>query len=251
MQNLDECKLSEVAVIIPAFNEEEAIGDLIDELRQSIPEVDIVVINDGSKDNTAAIVRIKNVCVLDLPCNLGVGPAVQTGYRYTLEKGYRYVIRIDGDGQHPPKEIPALLEAILKYDVDLVIGSRYIEKRNYGNTTLRSIGIKLLAFLLSTICRSKVTDPTSGFWAINRNLLYYFANDYPAEYPEPEAIALLRRHGYSYIEIPVQFRPRTHGKSTIHGFGATYYMLKVFLALVIDRIRPLNRRFEKSRIKEF
>ncbi|MBW2043240.1 MAG: glycosyltransferase family 2 protein, partial [Deltaproteobacteria bacterium] len=187
---------------------------------------------------------------LDLSCNLGVGSAVQTGYRYAFDKGYRFVIRIDGDGQHPPREIPKLVDAILKNDVDLVIGSRYVEKQRYENTTLRSIGIKILAFLLSLICRSNVTDPTSGFWVINRKLLYYFAHDYPAEYPEPEAIALLRRHGFRYLEIPVEFRPRTRGKSTIHGFGAIYYMIKVSLALIIDRIRPLNRRFEKSRLKE-
>jgi len=248
--NSKECNFSEIAVIIPAFNEEQAIGDLIEELRQCIPDVHIVVINDGSGDDTSMIARSKNVCVLDLSCNLGVGSAVQTGYRYAFDKGYRFVIRIDGDGQHPPREIPKLVDAILKNDVDLVIGSRYVEKQRYENTTLRSIGIKILAFLLSLICRSNVTDPTSGFWVINRKLLYYFANDYPAEYPEPEAIALLRRHGFRYLEIPVEFRPRTRGKSTIHGFGAIYYMIKVSLALIIDRIRPLNRRFEKSRLKE-
>lgn len=248
--NSKECNFSEVAVIIPAFNEEQAIGDLIEELRQCTPDVHIVVINDGSSDETSMIARSKNVCVLDLPCNLGVGSAVQAGYRYAFGKGYRFVIRIDGDGQHPPREIPKLVDAILENDVDLVIGSRYVEKRRYENTTLRSIGIKILAFLLSLICRSKVTDPTSGFWVINRKLLYYFANDYPDEYPEPEAIALMRRHGFRYLEIPVEFRPRTRGKSTIHGFGAIYYMIKVCLALIIDRIRPLNRRFEKSRLKE-
>jgi len=241
---------NKIVVIIPAYNEEQSIGTLIDELKEIVPYLDIVVVNDGSRDETAPIARSKNVVVLDLPCNLGVGGAVQAGFRYTYEKGYDLVIRADGDGQHPPQEIPTLIDAISRNDVDLVIGSRYIGKRSYDNTTLRSIGIKALAFFLSVICRSKVTDPTSGFWVIKRELLYYFAHDYPSEYPEPEAIALLRRHGYEYLEVPVQFRPRTRGKSTIHGFGAIYYMLKVGLALIIDRIRPLNRRFEKARLKD-
>ena len=240
---------SKIVVIIPAYNEEKSIGPLIDEIRKEVPFLDIIVINDGSRDETASVARSKNVVVLDLPCNLGVGGAVQAGYRYTYEKGYDFVIRVDGDGQHPPDEIPKLIKTISKQGADLVIGSRYIGKRSYENTTLRSIGIKLLSFFLSVICRNWVTDPTSGFWIINRKLLYYFANEYPSEYPEPEAIALLHRHGYNCHEVPVRFRLRTSGKSTIHGFGAIYYMIKVSLALVVDRIRPINRRFEKARLK--
>ncbi len=238
-----------IAVIIPAFNEEESIGTLIDELKKTVPYLDVIVINDGSKDETAIVVRGKNVILLDLPCNLGVGSAVQAGFKYTFEKGYNFVVRIDGDGQHPPEEIPKLIAAISKHNMDLAIGSLYVGKRSYENTTLRSIGIKLLSFFLSVICRNWVTDPTSGFWIINRKLLYYFANDFPLEYPEPEAIALLHRHGYNCLEVPVRFRLRTRGKSTIHGFGAIYYMIKVSLALVVDRIRPMNRRFEKARLK--
>lgn len=242
---------SRIAVIIPAYNEEKSIGTLIDELKKTVPYLDVIVINDGSKDETTTVVRSKNVVLLDLPCNLGVGSAVQAGFKYTFEKGYNFVVRIDGDGQHPPEEIPKLIAAISKHNVDLVIGSRYIAKRSYENTKLRSIGIKSLSFFLSLICRSRVTDPTSGFWIINRKLLYYFANDFPSEYPEPEAIALLHRHGYNCHEVPVRFRLRTSGKSTIHGFGAIYYMIKVSLALVVDRIRPINRRFEKARLKTY
>ncbi len=243
------CK-EKIAVIIPAYNEEESIGAIIDEVKVVEQIGQIIVVNDGSKDDTSNIAHSKNVVVLDLPCNLGVGCAVQAGFKYAYENGYSIVIRVDGDGQHPPSEIPILVEKIQSADADLVIGSRYVGRRSYENTALRSIGIKVLAFFLSTICRSKVTDPTSGFWAVNRKLLYYFSNDYPSEYPEPEAIALLRRHGFRYVEVPVIFRPRTRGKSTIHGFGAIYYMLKVGLALLIDRIRPLNARFVKERLKD-
>jgi len=240
-----------ILVLIPAFNEEEAIGSLVSEIKETISEVDIVVINDGSTDETAKMATSAGVKVLNLPCNLGVGGAIQAGFQYAFEEGYRRVIRVDGDGQHPPGEIPKLIAVMDDSGADLIIGSRFVERRSYNATTwTRSLGIRILAFFLSFICRSRITDPTSGFWIINRKLLYYFAHDYPSEYPEPEAIALLRRHGYQYLEVPVQFRPRTRGKSTIHGFGAIYYMLKVGLALAIDRIRPLNRRFEKARLKD-
>lgn len=237
-------------VIIPAHNEEGAIGRVLDELTQHVPDLDVVVINDGSRDSTAQIVRSKGVKVLDLPCNLGVGAAVQTGFKHAFDRGYRYVIRIDGDGQHPPEEIPKLIVAMMNAggDADLIIGSRFAGERSYASTLFRFMGIKMLALFLSWICRSRVTDPTSGFWIVNRKLLYYFANDYPTEYPEPEAIALLRRHGFSFREEPVKFRPRTTGHSSIRAWGTIYYMMKVGLALLVDRIRSIDSRFSKNNL---
>jgi len=213
------------AAIIPAYNEEAALSFLLDELTVYIAPVDVIVINDGSTDATSAVARSKGAIVLDLPCNIGVGGAVQTGFKYAFDRGYEYVIRIDGDGQHPPSEIPELMDEMKKGTADLVIGSRFIGGSSYVNTHIRSIGIKSLAVLLSIICRSRITDPTSGFWMINRQLLYYFSNDYPTEYPEPEAVALLRRHGFSYKEKSVRFRPRTTGQSTIKKMG---YVLLYF-----------------------
>ena len=239
-----------IAVIIPAYNEEAAISSLLDELNEHVPLLDVIVISDGSVDNTAALARMKGAIVLDLPCNLGVGGAVQVGLKYAYERGYQLVVRIDGDSQHPPSEIPKLIDAIKKGEADLIIGSRFIGKRSYASTPLRSIGIKFLAIFLSIICRSRVTDPASGFWIINRKLLYYFAHDYPTEYPEPEAIALMRRHGYSFREEPVMFRPRTTGQSSIHIWGTFYYAVKVGLALLMDRIRSINPRFEKANVKD-
>lgn len=238
-----------IAVIIPTYNEEEAIGPLLDELRHQVPGIDCVVVNDGSDDETAAVARSREALVLDLPCNLGVGGAVQAGYQYAFGRGYDYVIRIDGDGQHPPSEIPKLIREMEKGEADLVIGSRFIGQRSYVATGVRSIGIRLLAVFLSVICRSRITDPTSGFWIINRKLLYYFSNDYPTEYPEPEAIALLRRYGYSYKEKSVTFRPRITGRSSIRRWGTFYYVLKVGLALIVDRIRPISSRYAKSNIE--
>jgi len=169
--------------------------------------------------------------------------------KYAFEHGYHYVVRVDGDGQHPPAEIPKLIDEMEKGAVDLVIGSRFVDGSSYATSHTRLIGIKLLATFLSIICRSRITDPTSGFWMLNRQLLYYFSNDYPTEYPEPEALALLRRHGFSYKEKSVRFRPRTTGQSTIKKWGTFYYIFKVGLALVVNRIKPINTRYEKSRIE--
>lgn len=241
-------KKQRIAIIIPAYNEEGAIGYLLDEIKQDVPSFDVIVINDGSTDCTAEIVKKMGIKVLDLPCNLGVGGAVQTGFRFAYDQGYRHVVRIDGDGQHPPAEIPKLIDAMSEGEADLVIGSRFAGERSYGSTLFRFIGIKMLALFLSRICRSRVTDPTSGFWVVNRKLLYYFANDYPTEYPEPEAIALLRRHGFSFREVPVRFRPRTKGVSSIRAWGTVYYMMKVGLALIVDRIRPIDPRFAKDNL---
>ena len=249
-RKLDTAEAERTVLIIPAYNEEGAIGALLDEVSQHVPGIDVIVINDGSTDGTASIARAKGVKVLDLPCNLGVGGAVQTGFRHAFDKGYRFVVRIDGDGQHPPEEIPKLLAAIgnAEGEADLVIGSRFAGERSYASTPFRFLGIKMLAFFLSAICRNRITDPTSGFWIVNRKLLFYFAHDYPTEYPEPEAIALLRRHGFSFREVPVRFRPRTVGLSSIGAWGTVYYMMKVGLALVVDRIRPIDRRFARENL---
>lgn len=249
-QNCDASEAERTVVIIPAFNEEGAIGTVLDEVRQHVPNLAVVVINDGSTDGTVSIARAKGAKVLDLPCNLGVGGAVQTGFRHAFDQGYRFVVRIDGDGQHPPEEIPKLLAAIgnSKGEADLVIGSRFVGERSYASTLFRFLGIKMLAFFLSAICRNRITDPTSGFWVVNRKLLFYFAHDYPTEYPEPEAIALLRRHGFSFREVPVRFRPRTVGLSSIGAWGTVYYMMKVGLALVVDRIRPIDKRFARENL---
>jgi hypothetical protein len=243
-------KLKDILIIIPAFNEEEAIGSLLDELQQTLPGANVLVINDGSIDWTARVVGERSVPVLDLPCNLGVGGAVQAGFQYAYEKGYHFVIRIDGDGQHPPMEIPKLIRAMEEEKTDLIIGSRFRGDTAFVSNLVRYLGVKILAFFLSLICKSRVTDPTSGFWMVNAPLLSYFAHEYPVEYPEPEAIALLRRHGFSFREVPVNFRRRTAGRSSIGPWGTLYYMMKVGLALLVDRIRPINFRYVRSNLEK-
>lgn len=239
--------LKHALIIIPAFNEEGALPGLLAEVKAAAPGTAIAVINDCSLDHTASVARKHGALVLDLPCNLGVGGAVQAGFQYAFARGYQYVIRCDGDGQHPPSEIRKLVEAMKTGDVDLVVGSRFLQedRESYTSTTLRSAGIRGLAFLLSLICRARVTDPTSGFQMLNRPLLAYFAHSYPLDYPEPESLALLRRQGYRFREVAARFRPRLTGKSSIQSWGALYFMLKVGLALIVDRARPVNPRYSR------
>ena len=234
-------------LIIPAYNEEAALGPLLDEVKAAVPDLDVVVISDGSMDCTCDVARAKGAGLLNLPCNLGVGGAVQAGLLYAYEKGYRQVVRIDADGQHPPAEIPKLMAAMAEGKADLIVGSRFLGERSYKSTRFRYLGIRALSLFLSLICRSRVTDPTSGFWMLNRELLGYFAHCYPVDYPEPEALALLRRQGYSFAEVAVKFRPRMAGHSSIRTWGTVYYAIKVGLALVVNRIRPIDERFTKAR----
>lgn len=242
---MDEASDSTV-VIVPAFDEEDSLGALLEELAQEVPELDVVVVSDGSGDGTVRVADKHGATVLDLPCNLGVGGAVQAGFRYAFDKDYRFAVRCDGDGQHPPAEIPKLLAAMREHDVDLVIGSRFLGDRTYTSTWVRYCGITGLAWFLSLICRKRVTDPTSGFQIVNRLLMYFFSRSYPSDYPEPEALALMRRQGYDFVEVPVNFRERIAGSSTIRGWGTLYYVIKVFLALLVDRARPIDPRYDRA-----
>lgn len=239
--------LKQSLILIPAFNEEAALPGLLTELKEALPGTDIAVINDCSNDHTAETARRHGALVLDLPCNLGVGGAVQAGFQYAFANGYRYVIRCDGDGQHPPSEIAKLVAVMQSGEADLVIGSRFLEndKGSYTSTTLRSAGIRGLSLLLSVICRARVTDPTSGLQMLNRPLLAYFSQSYPTDYPEPEALALLRRQGYRFKEVGARFRARTTGRSSIRSWGTLYYLFKVGLALLVGRARPINPRYAR------
>lgn len=235
-------------VLIPALNEEASIGTLVAEVRTCV-EADVLVVDDGSKDETRQRAERAGAIVLSLPCNLGIGGAVQTGFRYALENGYDRVVRIDGDGQHPPGEIPVLIECMDRTKADLVVGSRFLGEVEYQNTALRSAGIRFLSLFLSAICRKKVTDPTSGFHLFNRLLIWYFSRSYPTEYPEPESLALIRRQGYSFEEVGVGFRNRVTGRSSLNSVSSLYFALKVTIALLTDRARGVDQRFARKKLE--
>lgn len=171
---------------------------------------------------------------------------MQAGFQYAFENGYEYAIRIDGDGQHPPAECEKLIARMMQGDMDMVVGSRFLGLESYKSTWSRQMGIYGLSTVLSWACRRKITDPTSGFQMVNRAVMYYFAHKYPVDYPEPESLALLSRQGYRFCEIPVKFRARERGVSSIKKWGTVYYMFKVGVALFVDRCRAVDPRYARE-----
>jgi len=228
-----------ILVIIPAYNEQEAIASVIDDLYKNFSSGDILVVSDGSSDRTAEVARGKGVKVIDLPANLGVGGAVQTGFKYALRYGYDIAIQFDGDGQHLASEIEALIKPIMEGKADVVIGSRFLrgKKSSFQSSFGRRVGIKFFEILNSIIIRQHVTDNTSGFRAFNREAIEFMAYNYPTDYPEPEAVIILGRNRFRIVEVAVEMRQRISGKSSIFGFRSLYYMIKVTLAIIMTALR--------------
>jgi glycosyltransferase involved in cell wall biosynthesis len=224
--------------IVPAYNEEQAVSRVIDELRVFDPGLDIVVVDDGSVDRTADVAAAKGVRVLRLPFNLGIGGAVQTGFLFAYEHGYDLAVRVDGDGQHDPAQLVRVLEPVLAGDADIAVGSRFAaEKTGYRSSRTRRIGIRILARVVSRIVGQPVTDTTSGFQAVNRVGIALFAHDYPHDYPEVEATVMVFRHRLRLREVPVTMRARDSGRSSITTLRSVYYMVKVLLAIFVGLFR--------------
>jgi glycosyltransferase involved in cell wall biosynthesis len=222
-------------VIVPAHNEEASIARVINEVRVRDASLEIIVVDDGSTDRSGQ--EAAGAIVLRLPFNVGIGGAVQTGYKYAEENGFDIAVQVDGDGQHDPEEIGRLLEPIYAGRADMVVGSRFAPGGGYRGTPLRRVGIHLFAAIVSLIVRARVTDTTSGFRAVNRKAIELFAADYPQDYPEVEATVLLVRRGLRMLEVPVKMRVRETGTSSITTLRAGYYMIKVLLALFIGLFR--------------
>ena len=224
--------------IVPALNEEHAVPRVIDELRAFDPGLDIVVVDDGSVDRTAEVAAARGALVLRLPFNLGIGGAVQTGFRFAFENGYDLVLRVDGDGQHDPTQLAAVLEPVLRGDADIAVGSRFAAgATGYRSSRTRRIGIRLLAWTVSRIVGQRVTDTTSGFQVLNRKGIALFARDYPHDYPEVEATVMVFRHRLRLCEVPVSMRERGGGQSSITTLRSIYYMVKVLLAIFVGLFR--------------
>lgn len=238
-----------IAVIVPAFNEEESIRhvirDILSAARGNKLSLDIIVVNDCSTDNTAAIISKEECIALNLAVNLGIGGAMQTGFKFALENNYDYAIQIDGDGQHPAEEIPNLMKALKEKKLDIVIGSRFISNKGFQSTFLRRIGISYFKFLNRFLCGQNISDSTSGMRVLNRKAIEIVCDYYPDEYPEPEAILLFSVNNLKLGEIPVQMKERQGGVSSIRSFGSVYYMFKVSLAIFFTFIRLKNLKTSK------
>ena len=242
--------LSRLLVLLPAYNEEASLPALLNEVGEYLPGVPVCVVDDGSADRTAEVARAAGARVLRLPCNCGVAVAVRTGFADALERGYDFVLRLDADGQHPPAEAIKLVRRMAENPADLVVGTRYGTGSRYHGSWPRRIVLKVLAVFVSLICRARSTDPTSGFWLVNRPLLQCFLVHYPNDYPEPEALALLRRQGFSFAEVPAVFRPRSAGESSLGVWSSLTFGAKVFLAICVDRLRPVDQRGSARYIKQ-
>lgn len=223
-------------VIIPAYNEAKNIEKVVDNLLANHPQYDYIIINDGSTDETGRLCREKNYKVLNLPINLGIGGAVQTGYQYAKENEYDVAVQIDGDGQHDVAFLDDMYKVIEEGQADVVIGSRFIDKRGFQSSGIRRAGINILSALVWILTGIRVKDVTSGYRMVNRKLIHIFAQDYPLDYPEPEAIVIASVQGCKVKEVPVIMRERECGHSSINMKKSIYYMIKVTLALIVRRI---------------
>ena len=226
------------AAVVPAHNEEESVAAVVREVREFDPGLEVVVVDDGSTDRTAAVARTAGARVVSLPFNLGIGGAVQTGFQLAHAEGFDLVVRLDGDGQHVAAELPKLIAPILDGTADIVVGSRFAESRDYRPPLARRLGIRVFAGVVSTLTRQRVTDTTSGFQACNRRAIALFAADYPHDYPEVEATVMVFKHRLRLTEVHVAMRPRTAGTSSIGAFSSVYYAAKVLLAVFV----ALSRR---------
>ena len=230
--------MSKTLVIIPAYNEEETIASVISALHCAVPGYDIVVIDDGSHDRTANIVRkLDRVELVSMPYNVGIGAAMQTGFKYAYRKGYDIAIQCDADGQHPPDQIERLVERLERGDADLVVGSRYVADSEYTPSFSRRLGKSLLSRWVDAVIGGGITDTTSGFRAVNRRAIKMFCRHYPEDYPEAEALVIVHKSGLHAVEVPVDMNPRQGGSTSIRPRHAVYYMVKVGLAIFIDAFK--------------
>lgn len=232
-------------IIIPAYNEAENIEKVVNNLIENYPQYDYIIVNDGSTDATEEICKQNHYQVLNLPINMGIGGAVQTGYRYARDNGYDAAVQIDGDGQHDVSFLADMLKLIEDGQANVVIGSRFVQKEGFQSSQLRRVGIRFLSSLGWILTGNKVKDITSGYRVVDRFFIQIFAQDYPADYPEPEAMVIAAVYGGQISEYPVVMRERENGESSITLKKSVYYMCKVTLAMMIRRLSFGVRRQKK------
>ncbi|MBN1400121.1 MAG: glycosyltransferase family 2 protein [Anaerolineae bacterium] len=232
-----------VVIIMPAHNEAENLPQVFAELRSHVPGVDVVVIDDYSSDDTASVARAWGAHVVSLPCNLGYGGAIQTGFKYAVERGYDYAVMLDADGQHDPLYIPALLQPVLRAEADVAIGSRFLGSMTYNAGWLKRTGMAVFAAIATRFTRRRVTDPTSGYQAMNRRVLCFFAREnYPSDYPDADTLLTLYYSGFRVQEVPVRIRERLAGVSMHSSWKVIYYIFKMLLSILMILVRHKTRQ---------
>jgi glycosyltransferase involved in cell wall biosynthesis len=236
-------------IIVPAFNEEPAVGSVVRAIQAVMPGVPVLVIDDCSADGTIAVARAAGARVLPLPHHLGLGGCVQAGYKLAYELGYDFVIRVDGDGQHDAGDIPRLFQALRTSGCEMVIGSRFVDSGGGGASLVRSLGIRFFRLVLRPILGKPVRDPTSGFVGVNRTALGVFSKSFPLEYPEIEALVVLQRRAFQFQEIPCNMRPRAAGRSTITAFKSVYYIVHVLLGVFVNVLKYDGRVRARMRFR--
>lgn len=224
-------------VIIPAYNEEKSIEKTVQDIVENAPEFDYVIVNDCSKDATLEVCRQKGMHVLNLPVNLGIGGAVQTGYLYAYRNHYDFAIQFDGDGQHDAKYLHEMRDYMIEHGNDMLIGSRFINKEGFQSSGMRRFGIRYFSGLIRLLTGAKITDPTSGMRMVNRDIIEIYAGCYPKDYPEPESVVAILRQHKKVEEYPVIMREREEGVSSISPKKSIYYMIKVTLAILVEALR--------------
>jgi glycosyltransferase involved in cell wall biosynthesis len=234
--------VNKLLILIPAFNEEGAVGNVVREVHAAMPGAPVLVVDDSSIDSTVLRAREAGARVLELPHHLGLGGCVQAGYRLAYELGYEYVIRVDGDGQHDPRDIPAILEALEQERCEIVIGSRFLNGKGPNFGFMRAAGIVFFRAVLRPILGKPVRDPTSGFVGVNRAALEVFSRSFPLEYPEIEALVVLQRKRFRFAEVPCRMRPRQAGRSTITAAKSLYYITHVLLGVFVNVLKFERRR---------
>lgn len=225
-----------VVAVLPAYNEASSIGALVSELARLDDRPDVLVVDDGSTDDTAEVAARAGARVLALPFNCGIGATVQAGIAWGLERGYPFIARLDGDGQHDPRTLSELVALVEADRADFALGSRYLEKKGFQSTLMRRLGSHWFALLLRALSGLRITDPTSGCWVANRRAAAVLRAEYASDYPEVDSLIRLARSGCRILEEPIAMRARAGGRSSIDAVRAIYYMIKVTIALVIGRV---------------
>ena len=232
-------------VIVPAFNEEGAVGSVVADVHRVMPDIPVLVVDDCSSDATVTVARGAGAQVLSLPHHLGLGGCVQAGYKLAFELGYEYVIRLDGDGQHDAADIPRIFERLRSSGCEMVIGSRFVNGTGEHTSMVRALGSRFFRIVLRPILGKAVHDPTSGFVGVNRNALGVFSRSFPLEYPEIETLVVLQRRRFRFEEVPCRMLPRKSGRSSITPLKSIYYIVHVLLGVFVNVLK-YERRVAKQ-----